>query len=300
MVKKQKLYKYLIPKIGFKVRGIKYKKRSRIKTNSAIDDLDSSFASKKLLSKEPKAQHTGIPRGIRVLMVYTGLVALFYMLLVFVSDVTIFFGFVLTGIAAKSVHFLFFISAIMIVFGIASKKPWAYGFSIIVYAVCILNSLASLFFINKTSDLIITSLYSLVIPIFIVTLLMNVLTIWYVYEKKPYFKNPMHVDRHSIVDLVFIYVIYIFYFFFALFLIAFAAIMFTSVSKNLSLYMEETGKLDVSDGEAYCENIANTDSRDICFVAVVYNNKNSSDINKLCSSIELGYYRYTCYKVAEK
>jgi hypothetical protein len=276
--------------------ALKSPKQDALKTLPKIDNHSEKSAIHNP-DKTDKQEPVQMPKGLKALMVYSGIVAFFYLLLIFLSDSTVFFGILTQGVLARLVFFLFFILTVLIVYGIAYKKQWCYKFSIVVYVICIANSVFSIFFIGRINDSLITSLYSLIIPIFIITLLMNFLTLWYIYEKKFYFTDPNHVHRHSLADDVFIYTIYMFYFFAVVFIIVLGSMIFISATKNITYAMTVTAGMDVAEAESYCESLSDAEAKDMCFISVVYNNRADADISKLCNSVKLGYYKYTCLKV---
>ncbi|MBN2458279.1 hypothetical protein JXB31_04075 [Candidatus Woesearchaeota archaeon] len=247
-----------------------------------------------------KEDPNALPKGIRVLIVYSGIIAFFYLLLVFLSDMSIFFGFLTRGLSARLTHFLFFISTIVIMYGLSYRKRWCHIFSIAVYLVCIINSLVSIFFLKGIGEELITSLYSILMPFFLVTLIMNVLPLWYLYEKRHYFTSGRDDGMHCFVDKVFIYAIYMFYIFAGLFILVSGTLFFVNAVSNIEHVMSITAGMDVADSQAYCESLPSEEARDFCFLSVVQLNSGrdgEEDISKLCSSISSGYYRFTCYKV---
>jgi hypothetical protein len=311
----RKLYKYYILLFCLTVRGRNIVKKgaktpgskkaygnsgSRRHTTSSAPNSPSHPNSKIPPAQFDSSYKTPMPKGLKVLMAYSAVIAFFYLLLIFLSDSTVFFGILTTGFLARLVFFLFFMSAVVIVYGIAYKKSWCYNFSIIVYLICIANSVFSIFFIGKINDSLIISLYTLIIPIFLITLLMNFVTLWYVYEKRLYFTDPDHVHRHSLADDVFIYTIYLFFFFIILFVIILGSMIFYSATKNISYVMSVTAGMDVSDAESYCERLSDAEARDMCFISVAYNNQDDLDISKICNSVKTGYYRYTCLRITEE
>jgi hypothetical protein len=247
-----------------------------------------------------KKEQVQMPKGLKVLMVYSAIVAFFYLLLIFLSDSTVFFGILIKGFFARFIFFILFILTFLIVYGITYKQKWCYKFSIFIYIISIVNSIFSIFFIGKINDSLVTSLYALIIPLFIITLLMNFLTLWYVYEKKLYFIDPTHIHKHSLADDVFVYTIYLFYFFVALFIIVLGSMIFISATNNVSYVMSVTAGMNVAEAEYYCESLTDPEAMDMCFISVVYNNRAENDISKLCNSVKLGYYKYTCLKLAEE
>jgi len=240
-----------------------------------------------------------IPKGIRVLMVYTGIMAFFYLLLVFISDITLFFGILAKGTTARFIHFLFFLAALLIVYGIAYRKSWCYHLCITVYSICLLNSIFSIFLLGRITEAMITSIFNLIIPFLLVTILMNLLTLWYVHEKRIYFRDPMHVHKHTVADNVFVYTVYLFYIFTVLFIIISGLLFFMNAAKSLNYIMAVTSSMDVPDAQAYCEQLTDPSATDLCFLSVVYQNQDTADIGKLCRSIDSDYYRFTCFGVVE-
>lgn len=245
--------------------------------------------------KNVEKLHT--PKGIHILMQYTTVVAFFYLLAVFSSDLALFFGFVVEGISAKLLNFIFFIAAAVIIFGISYRKRWSYDFAMFVYIIAIANSIASILMFPLIDDPEIMSIPNYLLIFLLISIFINCMTLWYVHEKRNYFKK--YDAKTDLVDGVFTFGVYIFYIVLAVFLLMNSYQAYKQVNSDYVAVHSEVAKKDFPDSISYCDSQENPEMRDACFLYVVSVFEDEPGIEKLCNAIEIELYKLSCTKLVE-
>lgn len=242
-----------------------------------------------------KKEHT--PKGIHILMQYTTVVAFFYLLAVFSSDLSLFFGFVLKGTAAKLLNFGFFVAASIIIFGISYKKKWSYDFSMFIYILAIANSIASILMFPLIDNTEIMSIPNFLLIFLLISIFINGMTLWYVYEKRKYFEG--YTGKTDLVDGVFTFGVYIFYIVLAVFLVMNSYQAYKQVNAEYVEIHSEIAKMDFPESIGYCDSLENAEMQDACFLYVVSIFENEPGIEKLCNAIDIELYKLSCTKLVE-
>ena len=147
------------------------------------------------------------PLGVKILLIYISVLALFYLVFGLTIPTNVFFGFLFTGISAKIMNFTVLIILGFLVFGLMLKKHWAGKLAIIWFGLEIINLLTSMA-LGKTllEDGTLVSL----IMIFVVGI--NAFILWYLIAKREYFIDLRH-HHTSGVDKIFVIGIFLMMFF---------------------------------------------------------------------------------------
>lgn len=235
-----------------------------------------------------------IPLGINILILFSGLMGVLYLLFSTLFSFTITFGMVIEGAIARLLNIIMIILISFMIFGFAKKRMWSYNLANIMFSFIILNSIISMFFIKKSvsGTLILFVTFS-----FFFLIMMNVITLWYVRHMKNYFMHKYHPpfisneDKTYISSLAFLWLVFI----------------FVSGILVSSYYEETTQKLDKiilelqNTHPQYVDSVCSfkQDDRDLCLLtgAIIYENELNT-IN-ICKMINSYFYRYACFSAIQ-
>ncbi len=260
----------------------------RGKTGSVKNSRHSSKRGEK--KKNPGFRIEEMPEGIRVLFVYTLMIGMAYLILGAFLRVSMLFGFIIRGLPAVLVNVIFSALIFTIAYGIALKKHWTPRVASIIYILSALSALTSLaielmrpyFFIRNT--LILSS---------IVIVFLNLLTLWFINDKKHYFLMGYRKKRVEISDKVFISAIYIFYFISILLIFAVGVQSYRTMTSSMNFVVNNLNGKTFEQGISFCKLQSGT-KKDICFMSLAILKPDEGV--KLCNNIQDEFYKITCYK----
>ncbi len=235
-------------------------------------------------------QSTKLPAGIKILVVYTGVIVFFYLLyLIFgaTQPVSIFFGKLLYGAPATVLEMISLLLLITIIYGLVKKHYWVFWLSLSWFIFGVLNALVSLTTFNAEFDVLknvlVTSSY--------VVILLNGIIAWYIYSEKEYFKVK-HLNKETKAkDKFFVYIISVALIVSLLFLATFGLNFYNSTLKtvhNLVSELKESGYPELA-----CAKKMGSE-KDLCYLILTVANENKS--SHLCDNIESDFYKMTCYR----
>ncbi|MBW2992870.1 hypothetical protein KY345_06665 [Candidatus Woesearchaeota archaeon] len=236
-----------------------------------------------LVDDEEKRWKT-TPLGVRILIVYTSILALFYLIFGLTIPTNIFFGAVMFGLWARILNIVFLGVLVVIVTGFLMKKHWAGGVAFGFFLFEILNLLFSFilkFSMMKHAFIIITSA---------AVVLLNSLILWYIYEKREYFTDLRHfksgkADRFFITAIVFLAVMMI------LSTATYAATMYKSTMETTDRMVEEIQGRSKEEAMFRCS-FYEGNEKDVCYVVVATAYKNVP--REICDDINDNFYKLTC------
>ncbi|MBN2421246.1 hypothetical protein JXB27_03125 [Candidatus Woesearchaeota archaeon] len=231
-----------------------------------------------------------LPPGIKILVVYSALIAFFYLLYLVLgktNPISLFFGKFIYGNAAYLIEYLSLAVLISIIYGLAKRQYWAFYVSLIWFTFGALNALISLFLFSSEFDVLKNVL---IISSFVVVLL-NGLIAWYVYSEKEYFK-VRHLNKETKAkDKFFVYVVSTFIIVSILVLASFGLNFYNTTLKTTNKLIAELEMSPVP--EIHCASKKGNE-KDICYliISIMLNGENSD----VCENIDSDFYKMTCYR----
>jgi hypothetical protein len=153
-----------------------------------------------MIHDEEKRWHT-TPLGMKILTIYTSILALLYLFFSITIPTNVFFGIVALGNAARLLNIAFLCILCAIIAGLLLKKHWAGGVACGFFIFEILNLAISLIVRRSLLE------NALVIMTSVVIVALNSLILWYLYEKREYFTDLRHfksgkADRMFIIGII--------------------------------------------------------------------------------------------------
>lgn len=257
-----------------------------------------------------------LPQGIKVLIGYSSLLGIFYLLFGLLIPTTIFFGLEITGDLAKIINIFMALLIFVMVLGLYFARSWAYYLSLWLYFLSIISSISIIFFPKNGMFGIISSF---IVIASILAIVINMITAWYVMEKKEYFvlkknvkanekiknydlikkqKNLIAADvsrELSLVDRVFISSIYLFYFFTVISALALGMQFYSNVTLKIDNIMTEIDGKTFEQSMNFCNSL-DLESRDICYMTSATIFSKVVDPRPLCVSIQDDFFRFTCVR----
>ena len=224
------------------------------------------------------------PLGIRILIIYTSVLALFYLIFGLTIPTNIFFGIITFGAAARLLNLMFLAALITILSGFMLKKHWAGGAAAGFFLFEVLNLITSFairFNIMKHAFIVITSA---------AIVLLNTVIIWYLYEKREYFTDLRHFKSGK-ADRIFITSIIILSLMLILSTTTYAAALYSSTMKITDKMIYELGGMTKEQAMFYCSGY-NEEERDVCYLVVATAYKGVQ--RSICDNIQNDFYRITC------
>lgn len=236
-----------------------------------------------LIDNEEKRWKT-TPLGVRILIIYTCILALFYLIFGLAIPTNIFFGIIILGVLARVINLVFLAVLAVIVAGFLTKKHWAGKLAFGFFFFEVLNlavSFAIKFNVMKHMFIVITS---------VSVILLNGLILWYLYEKRSYFTDLRHFKSGK-ADKIFITLI-----------IALAVIVISSTTVYGAVVYSNTMELtdnmiEEIRGKTKEETMFRCslyfgDERDICYLVAASAYKDVP--GELCDEISDNFYRLAC------
>lgn len=233
-----------------------------------------------------------IPVGIKVLITYSVILGIFYALFGLLFPVTFLFGRYIEGLSAQFWNITMIALIAVMVTGFYKRKHWSWEMALFLYSFSIVNSFATLFFINNT---ILASVSDFLKATFFFTLFMNLLTIWYIISRRDYFKKKIYHPHMHLVDKVFISSVYILYFFAIIFVTAMGFEFYKSATFTVDAIVDDMNSMTLQESVHLCET-GNFRSPDVCYVTAATVHRYSRDAKDVCERIQSGFYKLTCYQ----
>lgn len=239
-----------------------------------------------------KVKHKDIPIGIRVLITYSALLMFFYLLIGIILPVV--FDMVIFSTSPYVIisNIFTLIAMTVLIVGFYGRKLWAWKLALFLYTFSILNSLLTLFYIKYNMLGLIDNFIK---ACFIFTLFLNIVTIWYIHERKDYFMAKTYHPHIHLADQVFISSVYIFYFFAILFILALGFEFYKSATYTVDIIADDIGGMTFREGVSFCNDM-NIGDRDVCYLSVATMHNQFKGARSLCSSINSDFYKLACYQ----
>lgn len=233
-----------------------------------------------------------LPQGIKVLIAYTGIIALFYLIyLMFgvTKPVSIIFGALIYGPAASILELLALAVLVSIVYGLIKRHYWVFYVSLIWFSFGLLNALISLLRFKSEFDV----LRNILLVSSFVVIVLNGIIVWYVYSEKKYFRTK-HLNKETKEkDKFFVYVISVAIIVSLLILATFGLNFYTTTLKTTNKVIEELQQSPVP--ELLCAQ-KNNSEQDVCYLVLSIMREGES---RLCENIKSDFYKITCYRALE-
>jgi hypothetical protein len=276
----------------------KSKKTTKSKKSVKLKQTnESKTISKGTLKDVHKKFQNEIPKGIRVLIYYSIILSLFYLSLLFQSDISVFFGFLISGMFAKTLNFIFFLLILVIVYGLIKRIKWTYYLTLSIYFLSLLSSFISILSWNEIQNSILSSLTIIIIPTIILSILINGLTFWYVLTKKEYFFSNKKIEIETKEDKIFTYSINLFLIITFIVIIGSLINFSIRITDTIDELMVKINNQTFTESLFFCDD--QKEDKDLCYVALATKHSNEEYISRLCNKIESNFYQFTCYRAIE-
>lgn len=245
-----------------------------------------------LFKKFLKIEHD-FPLGMRMLLLFSGLMLIMYIIMTSLFSFTIVLGMVVEGIVARLLNIIIIIMISFMLYGFAKKRIWSYHLAHYVFLFVILNSFISMFLIKKSVAGLLTVFVTMS---FFFILLMNFVTLWYVRSKKNYFLHHYHENHMAKEDLTYIYSITALWLIFVLTSTVLGNAYYTETIKKVDTLIYELKLMYPFEVEEYC---LDNSEKDLCLLtaAIIYEKELNS--NALCKEIDSQFHRYTCFRAIQ-
>jgi hypothetical protein len=230
---------------------------------------------------------------MRLLIIYSLILAFIYLLFIFVLDTGLLFGYLLTPVSARLANAVLFMLIVATVWGLARRRIFSYYLAMGLYSLSILSGIVSLFSFGRLSHTELGYLSAFLYPISIATIILNSLTLWYLSGMRPYFEG--HEVHEGVRDTFFRYSLYAFLVMLIVFVAIFSVSFFLSITRTIDSLMRSINDQSLTESLFYCEEKQGTE-RDLCYVSLVTKHGNEESIAQLCERIESDFYKFTCYR----
>jgi len=242
------------------------------------------------ISKYDPLHWSNLPPGIKVLVAYTGIIALFYLLYLLLGvarPVSVIFGQFFYGGTATLIETISVILLIAIIYGLIKRHFWVFYLSLIWFSFGILNAVVSLAIFDSEFDILRNVLF---ISSFIIIIL-NGIIIWYVYTEKSYFKTK-HLNKVTRAkDKFFVYVISVFLIVSILILITFGVDFYNTTLKTTDKLISELETEEIP--ELFCAQKSG-EEQDLCYL--ILSIMRDGEDERICENIKSDFYKITCLR----
>ena len=232
-----------------------------------------------------------LPPGIKVLIAYTSIIALFYLLYLLFGlsqPISVLFGKFIYGTGATVVELVSLGLLSAIIYGLYKRHFWVFYVSLTWFIFGALNAFVSLTAFRAEFDV----LKSLLIISSLVVIVLNGIIAAYIYSEKKYFKTK-HLNKETRAkDKFFVYVISVFIIVSLLLLVTYGISFYTDTIQTTNKIIGELQ--DAPNPELLCAQKA-VPEQDICYlVLTIIENR-----PQLCENIASDFYKITCYRALE-
>jgi hypothetical protein len=197
-----------------------------------------------------KSQLPKLPIGIKVLIAYTSVIALAYLLyLLFglTKPVSVIFGNLISGTGAAIIELASLALLIVIIYGLAKRHFWVFYISLTWFIFGAVNALVSLISFRSEFDVLRTAL----VASSLVVIVLNGIIAWYIYSEKYFFKTKHMNKETKAKDKFFVHVLVAFLIVAILMLSTFGINFYRTTLKTTKSLVEELTATSFPD--AVCE-----------------------------------------------
>ncbi len=246
------------------------------------------LARKKALKKGESKVENGSLDGVRVLWNFNAVMVFLFLLIFFLFDFSVFFGFVLEGLFAKILHLIYLVAFLAILFGLTFHKAWVYNFILWAYYYWTANMFLTLLFSHAITNAKVQSYLLFSSPIILLLIAINLVIFWFLFEKRDNFPSFMGIS--DIVDKVFRSAVSFFYLCFIFFMVF---IITKSVMIPISEDYFEMKSASPGSGFGYSDENSVYNSIFYLLNAREYSNE------FICLKIDDAFYRFLCLSMEE-
>jgi len=233
---------------------------------------------------------SNLPPGIKVLVAYTGVIALFYLLYLLFGitrPISILFGNVFYGTAATVIELASLGLLIAIIYGLIKRHFWVFWVSLAWFSFGALNAIVSLLWFQAEFD----ALKSILVVSSLVVIVLNGVIVWYVYSEKEYFKVK-HLNKETKAkDKFFVHLITVFLIVSFLILLTFGINFYNTTIKTTNKLIAELQAAELP--ELLCAQ-KTAQEQDICYLVVSIMKETKEP--RICENIRSDFYKITCYR----
>ncbi len=236
------------------------------------------------LSDEEKRWKT-TPLGVRILLIYISVLALFYLIFGLTFPTNLFFGLLFTGAVARVMNFVFLAVLGFMIYGFILKKHWVGKLAIFWFGVEVLSLLTSII-MGKTILEDGAAVYFITLFVFGT----NLFILWYLVAKRDYFVDLRHHHTSS-VDKIFVLGVFMMLFLAIVATTSYGFKVYKDTVKITNEVIEELKGLGSEDAELLCS-YKKDKEKDICYmvVATAYEGMPRS----ICDKVDYKFYKLTC------
>jgi len=232
---------------------------------------------------DEKKRWESIPLGIRILIVYTIALAFFYLLFGITIPTNVFFGVITFGAYARILNLVFLSVLVAVIIGLSMKKHWAGKLAFAFFAFEIVNLAVSFIMrydVMKHIFIIITS---------VAVVLLNSLILWYLWEKRLYFKDERHFKQGK-ADRIFITSITILASLFVISTLIYSAVLYNTTIAVTNRIISQMNGMSREEAMFECTSYYG-DEKDICYLVLA----SAYDVPaELCDEVGSTFYRMAC------
>ena len=245
------------------------------------------MAPKKRGKKKVSTGEYEMPEGLRVLWNFSCFMVFFFLLIFFLSDFAVVFGFVLEGVWANLFHLIYFVIFLTIVFGITFHRSWVKDLMLWAFYYWTANIFVTFLFSPTIQQPFIKNYMLVAAPVMLFFVVMNLMIIWYLFEKKDCFVSGK--CRNDSVDWVFKYLAVFFY-------LGLIILMLFGTVKTGQVYLAKSQVYEFHDILGRSDVFAGCDDGDSsCMILKAQYHSDEA----VCLGIDDAYYRLLCYFMVE-
>ncbi len=259
------------------------------------DDKDIKHRSAK---KDPQ-----IPKSIWVLIYYSLIIALGYVGLSYFTSFSLVLGYLFTGIFAKVINLFFALLICAMAYGFYYKKRYAYNLSIFVYVLSIISPIISIVYEKFNATPHIYSFKSRLFYFFLLSVVLNGLTLWYIYKKRDYFfNNNYDMQSEHVEDRVLKISMSVIAALCILFVLFGGIYLFSTITPKIDSINADLEGMGVVDSISFCYQDDSVDDENLCLLVVAAKNRDSGMASVICSEIDqqADFYKEVCNMVIKR
>jgi hypothetical protein len=236
-----------------------------------------------LIHDEENRWHT-TPLGMKILTIYTSVLALLYLFFSIVIPTNVFFGVIALGNAARVLNLVFLCILVAIIIGLLMKKHWAGGVACGFFIFEILNLAVSLIVRRNLLE------NTLVIMTSVIIVALNSLILWYIYKKREYFTDLRHfksgkADKMFIIGIISLAAVLL------LSACVYAAGIYKTTISLTNNIIDGMKGMAKDDALQKCSSYEGKE-KDICYVVVAAAYTDVAE--QVCDYVDDNFYRLAC------
>ncbi len=236
-------------------------------------------------------RYNASPRGLKVLISYSLLLAVLYFFFGILFPTTIVFGHQVNGPLAQLINMTSFVFMVGLIYGYIHRRTWVWEASLIWHILSLTSSVFSLIIWGSN---LVTILADSIVLSSLVIFFVNSVTIWYIYVRKDYFKYHKLEHKLDHLDKIYIHIMTIFFVILVLVGTFVVLAFYQSTSGHIDDLINELRGNTVEEALFLCANKEQPE-RDLCFLTIAVSEPRMVD-SDMCNMIFSNFYRLTCFE----